>query len=90
MIRAILGQVVQSELFADFVGRYAHNGVLSCIEILREVEELYSDRAFFQGTGCTIEGVVDDIFEELPASLARAKGIALQHAIKLRSNGIRL
>ena len=88
MIRTILSQVMLSELLSYFIGRHTNDGVLTGIEVLRKLEEFYADRAFFESAGRTVNRVLDDVLEELPASLARAKRRALQQTIEFRPYGL--
>jgi hypothetical protein len=48
MMPAILREIILRKLFTDFIGRNTHHGVLTRIEIRRELKELYSDRPFLQ------------------------------------------
>ena len=73
-----------SELLSHLVRRHTNDGVLARIEILRKLEEFYADRALFESAGRTPDGVLDDVFKEFPASLARAKRWTLQQTIELR------
>jgi len=60
--------------------------VLTRIEVLRKLEEFYTDRAFFDCAGRTLDCVLDDVLKEFPATLARAKGRALQQTSEFRPN----
>src|ERR1041385_4491351 len=84
MIGAVLRQVVLGELLADFVRGHADNGVLAGIEILRKLEKLDADGTLFERAARTGHGVLNDIAQELPASLAGAKRGALQQAVEFR------
>jgi hypothetical protein len=81
MVRTILSEVMLSELFSYLVGRHTNDRVLARIEVLRKLEEFYTDRAFFERAGRTANRVLDDVFKELPASFARAKRRTLQQTI---------
>jgi len=81
MVRTILGEVMLSKLLSYLIGRHTNYGVLTRIEVLRKLEEFYSDRAFFERAGRTANRVPDDVLKELPTSLARAKRSALQQTI---------
>jgi hypothetical protein len=81
MVRTILGEVMLSKLLSHLIGRHTNYGVLTRIEVLRKLEEFYSDRAFFERAGRTANRVPDDVLKELPTSLARAKRSALQQTI---------
>jgi hypothetical protein len=72
------------ELLSHFIGRHANNGVLTRIEVLRKLEEFYTDRAFFESAGRTPDCVLDDVFKEFAAALARAKRWALQQTSEFR------
>src|ERR1035437_2251733 len=80
MVRTILGEVMLSKLLSYLIGRHTNYGVLTRIEVLRKLEEFYSDRAFFERAGRTANRVPDDVLKELPTSLARAKRSALQRS----------
>ena len=73
-----------SELLSYLIGRHTNDGVLARIEVLRKLEEFYADRAFFESAGRTADRVLDDVLQELPASLARAKRRTLQQTIEFR------
>jgi hypothetical protein len=88
MLRTVLGKVVLGKLLAYFVGGYADDGVLTRIEVLRQVEEIDSERAFLESAPCPAERVLDDVLEELTASLAIAESSARQQAIELRLHGL--
>jgi hypothetical protein len=87
MIRPILGEVMLSKLFSDLVRRHTNYGVLTGIEVLRKLEEFYTDRAFFERAGRTANRALDDVLKELPTSLARAKRRTLQQTIEFRPHG---
>ena len=84
MMGVIVGDVVLSEPFSNFIGCHADNGVLSSIEIRRKLEELDSDRALFEIAAGPVKRVADDVFEELLASVAGPKSSALQQTIEFR------
>ena len=88
MRRAILGEVMLSELFPYFIGRHADYRVLTGIEIRRKLEELNSDRALFESAARPGNRVLDDVSEELPASLAVAKRGTLQQTIEFRPHDL--
>jgi hypothetical protein len=75
------------KLLAYLIGRHTNSGVLARIEVLRKLEEFYTDRAFFERAGRTANRVLDDVLKELPTSLARAKRRTLQQTIELRPHG---
>jgi hypothetical protein len=81
MVRTILSEIMLSKLFSYLVGRHTNDRVLARIEVLRKLEEFYTDRAFFERAGRTANRVLDDVFKELPASFARAKRRTLQQTI---------
>jgi hypothetical protein len=85
---AIFGKVVLCQPLSNFVGRYANDGVLPRVEVLRELKEIHADRAFFQGAAWTMNRVFDDVLEELAASFARPKGSALHQPIELCQHGL--
>jgi hypothetical protein len=87
MISTVLGQVVLGELLSYFIGRYADNRVLTRVEIRWKVKEFHPDQAFFERAARPADRVLDDVLEELTASLAVAKRNAPQQAIQLRPNG---
>ena len=76
------------KFLAHLVGGHTDDSVLAGIEVLRELEQLDADVAFFKGAVRTVDGVLNDVLQELPASLAGAKGIALQQAIEFRPHGL--
>jgi hypothetical protein len=77
-----------SEFLSDLIGRHPNYGVLARIEVLRKLKEFYADGAFFQSAGRPINRVSDDVFKELPTSLARAKGRTLQQTIEFGLNSL--
>ena len=81
MVRTILGEVMLSKLLSYLIGRHTDDGVLTRIEVLRKLEEFYTDRAFFESAARTANRVLDDVLKELPASLARAKRRTLQRRL---------
>jgi hypothetical protein len=90
MIVPVFGHIVLGELFADFVGGHSDNGVLPGVKILRKLEELDADRALFQCTAGTVNGVFDDVLEELSTSFAAAKGWTFEQTVELGPNFLRL
>jgi hypothetical protein len=87
MIRPILGEVMLGKLLSHLIGRHTNYGVLTRIEVLRKLEEFYTDRAFFERAVRTANRVLDDVLQELPASLARAKRRTLQQTNEFRLYG---
>lgn len=87
MIRTVLGEVMLGKLLPYLIGRHTNYGVLTRIEVLRKLEEFYTDRAFLERAGRTANDVLDDVLKELPASLARAKRSTLQQTIEFRPHG---
>jgi hypothetical protein len=83
-MRTILSLVMLSELLSHLIGRHTNYSVLTRVEVLRKLEEFYADRAFFESAGRTPDCVLDDVFKEFPASLARAKRRALQQTVEFR------
>ena len=90
VIPAILGEIVLGQLLSYFISRYPDYGVLAGIEVEGKLEELHAERALFECAAGTADGVIDDILEELTASLARAKRGALQQAAEFRPHGLLL
>ncbi|HWC97367.1 MAG TPA: hypothetical protein VG456_11470 [Candidatus Sulfopaludibacter sp.] len=90
MIGSVFGQIVLGQFLPNLVGGYADNGVLAGIEILRKLEDLDSNRTFFECPRWTIDRILNDVLKELTASLARAKGAAFQQTIELRPDLLRL
>ena len=82
MRRAILRQVVLREFLSHFVGRYADDSALAGIEILRKLEEFHSNGTFLERAGRTVNRVLDNVFKELPAPLAGAKGSAFVKSLE--------
>jgi hypothetical protein len=69
------------ELLSHLIGRHANYCVLAGIEVLRKLEEFYTDRAFFESARRTPDCVLDDVLKEFPAALARPERRALKQAI---------
>jgi hypothetical protein len=87
MVRTILGEVMLGKLLSYLIGRHTDDRVLTRIEVLRKLEEFYTDRAFLESAGRTANRVLDDVLKELPTSLARAKRRTLQQTIEFRPHG---
>jgi hypothetical protein len=84
MVSAVLGQILLCKLLAHFVGGHTNDRVLTGIEILWKLEDLHANGAFLESASRPAYGVNDDVLEELPASLARAKGGSLQQTGQFR------
>jgi hypothetical protein len=76
-----------SKFFSYLIGRHTNDRVLARIEVLRKLEEFYTDRAFFERAVRPANGVLDDVLQELPASLARPKRRTLQQTTEFRLYG---
>jgi hypothetical protein len=88
MVCTILSEVMLSKFFSYLIGRHTNDRVLARIEVLRKLEEFYTDRAFFERPVRTANRVLYDVLKELPASLARAKGRTLQQTIEFGLNSL--
>jgi hypothetical protein len=75
-----------SEFLSHLIGRHTNYGVLTRVEVLRKLEEFYTDRAFFESASRAPDCVLDDVLKEFAAALARPKRRALQQTREFRSN----
>lgn len=69
-MRAVRSEIMLGQPLSDFIRRHANNGVLTRIEILRELEKLHADGPLLEASARPAERVLDDVLQELPASLA--------------------
>ncbi|MBV9083962.1 MAG: hypothetical protein JOZ62_14890 [Acidobacteriaceae bacterium] len=88
MMRAVLREVMLSELLSYFIRRDANNCVLAGIEILRKLKQLHPDRALFKSAVRPAKRVLDDVLEELSASLAGPKRGALEQTVQFRPHSL--
>ena len=63
--------------------------MLTGVEIRRKLEEFHPEGALFESAVRPVYRVLDDVLEELPASLAGAKRGALQQTAEFRPHGPR-
>src|SRR5579872_6059512 len=90
MAGTVLGEVVLSQFLPYLVGGHAHNRVLPGVKVLRKLEERHAERTLLEIAARTIHRVLDDVFEKLPTSLARAKRRAFQQTADFRAYGVLL
>ena len=86
----VLREVVLGKLLANFIRRDTHNRVLASVKILRKREELHSDGTFLQGAARTVDGVLNDVIQELLAPFAVSKRAAFQQTSEFGPHLLRL
>ncbi len=80
--------VVEGDAFTYFAGGDAHYRVGAGVVVVRSLENLDAQDAFFQAVEIAFEGAANDVGKERGISPAVAEMVALQHSIELLKNGL--
>ena len=75
MTRAVLGEIMLSKFLSHFGGCNAYNRVLARIVVVWKSKEVRSDGTFLERAARPFQSVLDDVREELAASMEQFKAL---------------
>ena len=84
-MRAVVG-VVDAKPFADFAGFHANGSVVAGIVAGGAAEDFDADGAFLENVGVALQGVLDDVAQEVLAALAGTEFVAGEDTVQLLAN----
>ncbi len=73
--------IILSQLFTNFGGAGAHDGILAGVVVHRTAEDFDTERSLLQGIEITGEGLFCDAAQQVLAAPAPAKQRAAEHAL---------
>jgi hypothetical protein len=81
IVRTLVG-VIKAQAFAHLSGLHANSGIVAGVVAGGAAENLDSDNPFFEDIAMALEGIFDNITEEILAALAGSELMRSQHTVE--------